>query len=1110
MKTIRNTPMQLTTNKLKSGGEFMPKLPKIRSVALAVSLLLAGAGVATQAAEPNLTFSSRDDAQSLRGMTESPLAYTSFASRLDSQVAELKLSLKSAAIAADGTSVVDAELTVLDANGKPVNVHQLVSLEVSGGARILLEGETANDADIGKMDANRTQPAQQGKVKDGKLQFKVLAPMQAGDLILRASVGGRSVMAEVAALPAEHEMFAVGMVEVQVRGYKDSPLLLQRAKEGDGYEQEITNWRKEFGNGDKGRVNARSALYMKGLISGKTLLTLSYDTDKDKNGRLFQDIDPDAMYPIYGDSSTRGIDGQSTSKLYVRLDKGRSNLLYGDYITSSNDFNLANYNRSLTGAKAHYEEGAVKANAWVAYGVTSQVVDEIRGAGMSGPYSVSSPNGIKGSEKVELIVRDRFQPGVILQTTTLMRFSDYEFEVFNGRLLFRSPVPSVDSNNNPVSIRITYEVDSGGQRYATAGADAVVRINQAIAVGASIAKDNNPDAEYRVLGVMGEAKVSDAMRLKAELAQSKGRPSVGQGIVPANLADEGNAISLEASYEIDSLRVRATASKADIGFHNNNAIVSEGRTEAGVQVAYRMTPSLALSADLRHSKSDIDKTKANGVELAADYAVSDKLTVGGGVRQAKQDTGSLVLAGTTCNAAGSYTGSIDGYNGAGFGLNPNAGQVLNPNTGMGVACATGLPANAVAGSSVSSTGVFARAKYDVSDKFSVLGEVQSDKATTAGSSNTTATYALGAEYRPYDLTRIYLRHEQVRGLAGLYGLGVGDKSNLTTLGVDTEYMRDGHVFSEYRLRNEANGREVQHAIGLRNGFNIAEGVRLLTNAELVNAKATTINTNSGAATIAANTTKALGLGLEYTPNNLFKASGRVEWRDDSTATNYLTTVGVAAKVNQDWSLMARQYTNTVNYDAGGSAKQARWQVGSAYRPVDNNRFDALAMVELRRERNDSTNAASSMVYPKKDVNIMSMHFNYHPVRPWWVSGRLAYKQVNEILPMGIADKWTGTLLGARVKYDATNRWTVGLNLNTLVSSYEGRRNQYAWGPEVGYVVRDNLTLIGGFNFTGLTGRGAEDVGDAYTNQGWYVGMRWKFDETLFDTKKPSVNKTLKP
>ncbi len=141
---------------------------------------------------------------------------------------------------------------------------------------------------------------------------------------------------------------------------------------------------------------------------------------------------------------------------------------------------------------------------------------------------------------------------------------------------------------------------------------------------------------------------------------------------------------------------------------------------------------------------------------------------------------------------------------------------------------------------------------------------------------------------------------------------------------------------------------------------------------------------------------------------------------------------------------------------------------------------------------------------------MSMHFNYHPIRPWWVSGRLAYKQVNEVLPMGIADKWTGTLLGARVKYDATNRWTVGLNLNTLVSSYEGRRNQYAWGPEVGYVVRDNLTLIGGFNFTGLTGRGAEDVGDAYTNQGWYVGMRWKFDETLFDTKKPSVNKTLKP
>lgn len=1097
-----------------------PSHPSLQPTALALALGALCLSVAAQAQQKAATqaetFSSKNIAQQTRGMTEAPLAYTSFAAMAESRVRELRLQVEATALPADGRSLLNAELTILDEQGQPLAAGAEVSLEANSGARILLAGETAHDVDINKMDGRRVQPGKQAKVEGGKLRFQVLAPMQPGDITVRASVAGRSVVAQISALPEESELFAVGMVEVTLRGYKDSPLAIDRANDGDAFEQEIKNWRKEFGNGNDGYLGARAALYLKGMVSGKDLLTLSYDSDKDThNGRLFQDIDPDAMYPIYGDSSTRGIDGQSASKLYVRVDRGRSHIMWGDYTTSNSagDFALSNYNRSLTGFKGHYEEGAVRGNAWATYDRTRQVVTEIRGAGMSGPYSLPSGNGIKGSEQVELLVRDRNQPGVILKSTPLTRFSDYEFEIFSGRLMFRAPVPSVDSNGNPVSIRVTYEVEGDGERYATAGADVVVKVGEAVEVGASVAKDNNPQSAYRLAGAMVSAEPVEGLRLKAELAHSKGLPSAGTYGLAGNVDDKGSAARLEALYQNEIVGISAHVAKSDTGFHNPNSPIADGRSEAGLRATVQASSALTLSADLRQSQQEatatVAKSKATGVELSADYLLQPGWSIGGGVRHARQDTASLNQLGSNCSY-GLYSGGIagyDGFNNAGFGLNPDGSDSVYNGLGS-TACGNGPYTPAGVGNTVSNTGLFVRTKYDINAQFSVFGEASRDKVSDGGAST---LYAIGGEYRPYEMTRLYLRHERGYAFSGLNNQGVGDKTNLTTFGVDTEYMRDGHLFSEYRLRDASNGREVQHAVGLRNGFRLAEGVRLLTNAEVVSTKASAVVDASGTpTTLPANTTKALGLGLEYTPNQLFKSSGRIEWRDDNQATNYLTTLGVAAKVNQDWSLMAREYSSIVHYDAGGKTQQNRLQIGSAYRPVDNNRFDALGMVELRRERNNAGANATVAVLPKRDVNIFSLHANYHPSRPWWLSGRVAHKRVDEVLPgmtgntaTLVASQWQATLLGGRVKYDISDRWTLGFNASVLQGGPGGglKSRQYAWGPEVGFIVRQNLMLVSGFNRSGFAGDAAKDTGFDYTGRGWYFGLRWKFDEDLFKTGK---------
>jgi hypothetical protein len=48
----------------------------------------------------------------------------------------------------------------------------------------------------------------------------------------------------------------------------------------------------------------------------------------------------------------------------------------------------------------------------------------------------------------------------------------------------------------------------------------------------------------------------------------------------------------------------------------------------------------------------------------------------------------------------------------------------------------------------------------------------------------------------------------------------------------------------------------------------------------------------------------------------------------------------------------------------------------------------------------------------------------------------------------------------------------------------------------------------GYNWRGF--RDKELQGSDYTNRGWVLGVRYKFDEDLFRKDDPNVNKTLTP
>lgn len=1062
----------------------------------------------------------------------SPRPFTSFLERISSPVSKIELKVNGENLPADGVSPTDVQLRLFDKDGQRINVDVDVTIEVDGGARVLMPGRLTSESGADKGDIDRITPGVQQTVKNGALQLKLIAPYSPDPVTLKVSVRGVSEKVVVRYVPDLRDFIAVGLVEGRLRSDKFDPGKISPVRENDGFDNELKGFTKEF-NGGNTKFGARAAVYLKGKVKGDYLLTLGYDSDKDTRKKLFDSIDPNAFYPVYGDSSIRGSDAQSSGKLYVRIDKKLSYFLLGDYNTADNNpaRSLSQYSRSLNGIRGHYEEGNVVANGFVSQQTFRQITDEFPARGVSGPYSVSNPNGVSGTEKIEILTRDRFRPVNIIKVTPVSRNLDYEFEPFSGQIVFRAPVPSFDDQLNPISIRVVYEVEQGGQKFYVYGADVRLKLTQGLTIGIAAAKDENPAAPYEVTGANLSLKLSKNTEIIAEVARTTSvvnTPASGfNNNVSANFNGKtgeqiGNAGRIEIRHADEDARLRAYALRSSSDFNNPSSGVTGGKTELGASGSYKVTPKISVTGEVLSSKDSIGGSLNEQGALAVDLKATDRLTIGAGVRRVTQNSISLTqTTATNCaNLATTSTvpGAIAGYN-TGYGISQSGNQSIDPATGLPIVCNTAINAAApVAPAGLDRTSMFVRGAYRVTDSLTVDGELQevtgtdptslyrlgarwaaTDRLSISGETqrsfneNGSGLYRLGADWRVADKTRLYSRFEKSTQYSGAYGLGVGPISSAFTLGVDTQYMQDGSLYSEYRLRDSASGKEVQRALGLRNGWRLAEGLRMTTNVE----RLASTGGNSSAAAV----------GLEYTASPIWKSSGRVEWREDTNSTNWLYTLGVARKLDSDWTMLAREYASVVTPRTalGSNRFQSRFQVGFAYRPVDNNQFDALGLYERKDNRDTSPGTQINSA-----TDIISVRGNYHPSRVWWISGRYAYKNVNELLLGTVQDSYRAQLLGGRVTYDVTNRWSVGGIFSVLQGS--GGDKQYAYGLEVGYIVMDNLYATLGYNWRGFasSGTAAGLTGNDYTNRGWVLGLRYKFDEDLFKKNEPAVNKTIDP
>ncbi|MEF9927131.1 MAG: hypothetical protein RR983_08760 [Massilia sp.] len=899
---------------------------------------------------------------------------------------------------ADGRSLAMVAVRLEDANGVLIAERTPVTLEASAGQ-------------WDQPDLDPREPGHQVFVEGGSAEFALRSAPDAGEARLQATSGLLRAKNTLRFLPALRPMVAAGVVEGafslnRSRGNTATPL-----RDFDGFEDRL----RHVAGGETVNAGARAAMFAKGQIGADTLLTMSYDSDKATEPKMFRDINPFAFYPTYGDDARRGFEAQSAGRLYVKAQRNRSYVLFGDFVPPgvTPARNLGAYNRNLTGLRQHAELDGLTVDSFLSYDSTRQMVEEFAANGTSGPFLTGGGLMVINSERIEIIVRDRDQTGVILSRRALVRYVDYDIDPLSGRILLRAPVPSLDENLNPVSLRLAYEVDQNGARFLVGGVAAQYQIGSHVEVGASAVEDRNPAAPTRLVSVNASVKPDEKTVVIVEAAQME----------KAGLS--GRAARFDANRTDGKLESHLFLGRADANFDNPSANLPKGRTEGGANVRYRFTERTSVGLEGLHTADLTTDATRNGVQLFAGYAFDNGLQAEVGMRHAREEGSAGVIV-----------------------AQPDLTSV-RAKLGMQI---PGLP----------QAGVFVEGEQDIHD-------------------NGRRMVALGGDYRFAGGSRVYGRHELISSLGSTYALNQGQQRHATVFGVDTDYMHDGRVFSEYRAGGTSPAgtvtgeRQAEAALGLRNLWTLGDGVRANTSFERVKVLSGANN----------NETIALTGAIEVSRHPTWTGNARLELRHGADSDGLLSTLGLAYKIDDSWTFLGK---NTLAATRSNASKTMRvtelLQSGVAYRALQSIGVNGLAKYEYKLERDDG------LADLKRAVHAVSVGANWQLRLDTTVSARYAAKMAMD-QSSGLSNRTVSHLVAGRVTHEINADWDIGATAQMLMDR-DTRGRQYAAGIEAGYQLQRNMWVSAGYNLLGFKER--DLAGADATAKGVYFRVRMKFDE----------------
>lgn len=511
-----------------------------------------------------------------------------------SQPARAELVADQSLLVADGITRPVVLVRITDRNGRPVRAGVAGTFTLSApfeSAAQIDQQQLRQLSGIGEASARWVIDGDEGLAR-----IELAPTMVSGQLRMAFDFSDENIRRrqdiEAWVMPGDVEWTIVGLGEASVGARSIA----------DNMERE-GNFESDLGR------NARVALYAKGRVLGKYLLTLAYDSAKQRDDQpLLGAIDPAAYYTVFADASQRRFDAASRENLYVRIETAAFHALYGDFQTGFDQTTLGRYQRTATGLRGAMQLGDVRAEAFGARIGTSFRRDEFQGNGLSGPYALGSRDILFTSERVTIEVRDRFRSEVIVSSRSLTRFIDYNIDILSGTITFSEPVLSRDGDLNPQIIIIEYETGQASGGAINAGVRAEwLKDDGAVRIGATAITDADPAAR-------------DAARTNIAVADTRvrlGEASELRGEIGVSSADGRTAEAwlAELQHQTGKLDVVAYARLIAAGYGiGQQSIAEAGRRKLGVDTRYRFNDRVSATGTLLQDVSLTDATQRRGGE----------------------------------------------------------------------------------------------------------------------------------------------------------------------------------------------------------------------------------------------------------------------------------------------------------------------------------------------------------------------------------------------------------------------------------------------------------------------------------------------------------------
>ena len=930
---------------------------------------------------------------------------------------------------ADGKTPPIIALRLTDRAGRPVRQGLRVEASVEPPYEFREVRERLASDPLTEVDATVAQAV---VGPDGVLELELEPTFTSGVAHVRVTLADEQETFQAFIKPGNREWIVVGLAE-GTAGFNTVSGNMENYETAGGEDEAFTD--------------GRLAFYAKGMIKGEWLLTIAVDTAKrrgDVDDQVFEDIDPDAYYPVYGDASERGHDAQSQYPLYLKLEREQFFALFGDFETGLDETQLGRYERRFSGLKTVYEGEQFSVIAFGSETNQGFVTDELPSDGTTGPYELSRSPIVVGSETIRVETRDRFNAEVVLETTPLSRFLDYEIDYLTGEIFLRRPIATTDASLNPNFLVVEYDAEQDLERGFNYGGRVEGRfMDGRVEVGATYLHEDDAAAEEARTSDLAAADVTIALRKDTELRLEAG--------VSRNKNDDESATAsaflAELEHESEFLNVTARFRQEDAGYGvGQTPDATGGVRRMGVSGAYRIServddegtgplPALGWRTEFSAEREEDLDTNANRMRGEA-FLVADNKD--GETRLGARTVRDELSDGTVERSDQLIVSTEQAIWDNRIRLFVTREQTLNNSE------SEAFPTRTLTG-----------AEVRVTDWISLVGLYEASERDDA----TGDAIRLGVETQPWEGGRVSAYGDRVTGESSeqlMATLGVGqvvriDENWSASVGFERQQVLDSSgeaETGEERIFGETRPME-----------NFTLGY----------------------------------LGAGYTDAD-WSLTSRIELRDGAEEDRLIFSLGAYGDVTDAFAVSAAMRMLFRDFDETGLRQEIDADFGFAYRPIGG---DVIWLNKLTFGHSDGdTELEGSEARRTKIVNNMAVNWRMNPQTELTanVGGKYVISEID-------GDDYSGAsaLAGLSGRYDLTERWSLGAQGAVLLSENSGLAETSA-GLLLGFSPIDNLALDLGYNFIGFEDRDFPDA--EYTAQGAFVRVRFKFDQnTLSDVLK---------